>query len=93
MIAYNNSNWSSVYQNLKKARMQWVMIVSVLEKMGAMVRAQGGVYKVVAQLVLLYYRGSLGGDGVDAKSTGGVPPPGGQADHGDDGDTWGGRGV
>ena len=35
----------------------------------------------------------MSGDGGDAEFCGGVPPPGGQADHGDDGDMWGGRGV
>ena len=35
----------------------------------------------------------LGGKGVNSKGPGGVTPPGGQADHRDDGDTWGGRGV
>ena len=29
----------------------------------------------------------------DAEGCEGVPPPGGQADHGDDGDTWGGQVV
>ena len=35
----------------------------------------------------------MGADWGDAKGTVGVTPPGGQADYGDDGDTWGGRGV
>ena len=29
----------------------------------------------------------------DDKGPGGVPPPGGQADHGDNDNTWGGREV
>ena len=32
----------------------------------------------------------MGGDGGNAKGTVGVTPPGGQADHGDYGSTWGG---
>ena len=35
----------------------------------------------------------LGGDGGDAQGPGLIPSPGGQADHRDDGDMWGGRGV
>ena len=35
----------------------------------------------------------MGGEGRDAKFLGGVPSPGIKADHGDDGDMWGGRGV
>ena len=36
-IAYNNSNCAEVYQNLRKARRQWVMVVRVLERIGATV--------------------------------------------------------
>ena len=54
MIAYNNSNWSSVYQNPKKAQRRWVMITKVLSKTGAMVRARGMMYKAVDQSVILY---------------------------------------
>ena len=35
----------------------------------------------------------MGGDGGDAKGPGGVPPPGGQAYHEDDDNTWDKRGV
>ena len=35
----------------------------------------------------------MGYDGVDDQGTGGVQPPGGATDHGDDGKTWGRRGV
>ena len=53
-IAYNNSNWPEVYQNLRKARQRWEMIVRVLVNTVATVQAQGMMYKVVAQSVLLY---------------------------------------
>ena len=53
-ITYHNSNWQLVYQNLDKSRRQGGVIVRVLAKTGAMVRACGMVYKVVTQLVLLY---------------------------------------
>ena len=35
----------------------------------------------------------MGGDRVDAQVPGGVPPPGGTMDHGDDGENWGRRRV
>ena len=53
-IAYNNSNWAVVYQNLRKARSWWGMIARVLAKTVAMVRARGIMYKVVDKLVILY---------------------------------------
>ena len=53
-IAYNNSDWEAVYLNLIKARRRWGIIAMVLEIIGATVRAQGEMYKAVAQLVLLY---------------------------------------
>ena len=59
IITYNNSNWAAVYLNLCKARRRLGVIVRVLEMTGAMVRAQGSMYKVVAQLVLLYGNDSL----------------------------------
>ena len=52
--------------------------------------------------MMLIYGGSVGatvcqreldGEGGDAKLLGGVSPQGGQADHWDDGNTWGGRVV
>ena len=53
-IAYNNNYWLAVYLNLRKERRRWGMIVRVLERTGAMVRARGAMYKVVVQSVLLY---------------------------------------
>ena len=35
----------------------------------------------------------MGGDGGYAKGFGSIPSPVVKVDHGDDGDTWGGRGV
>ena len=48
-IAYNNSDWTAVYQNLEKARRRWGMIARVMVKTGAIVRAQGIMYKSVTQ--------------------------------------------
>ena len=57
-IAYNNSDWTAVYQNLRKAWRWWGTVARVLEITVATVRAQGAMYKVVAQSVLLYARES-----------------------------------
>ena len=48
------SYWLAVYQNLRKARRPWGIIVRVLEKTGATVWARGIMYKAVVQLMLLY---------------------------------------
>ena len=53
-IAYNNSDWLAVYQNLQKSRRQWVMVARVMERTGATVRDRGAMYKSVAQSVLFY---------------------------------------
>ena len=53
-IVYNNSNWAAVYQNVRKSRRRWGMIVRVLENMGETVWSQGVMYKLVAQLVIMY---------------------------------------
>ena len=52
-IAYNNIDWGVVYLNLRKARRWWGMVARLLERTGAMVRAQGDLYKVVMQSVML----------------------------------------
>ena len=53
-IAYNNSDWSAVYQNLRISQRGWRVIVRVLVKTGATARARGMMYKSVARSVLLY---------------------------------------
>ena len=53
-IAYNNSDWAIVYQNLRKARGRWLMIAMVLVNTGSTVQARGVMYKAVIQLMLLY---------------------------------------
>ena len=42
----------ALYQNLKKACRQWVMVAKALTKVGSEVRAM--MYKVVVKTVLLY---------------------------------------
>ena len=53
-IAYNNSDWSVVYQNLKKVHSWWGIITRVLVDTVAAVRDRGVVYKAAAQLLLQY---------------------------------------
>ena len=53
-IAYNNSNWEAVYQNLWKARRLWGMLARLIEKTRATVQSMGVVYKALVQSVLLY---------------------------------------
>ena len=55
-IAYNNSNWAAVYQNLRKARRRWGMVERVMERTGAPVQTWGYMYKAVVQSVILYVR-------------------------------------
>ena len=62
-------------------------------KDGATVRIQGAIYKEVEQLVLFYGRKILIGDRGDDQGPGGVPPPGGARDQGDEGETWSRRRV
>jgi hypothetical protein len=54
ILAYNNSDWPTVYRNLKKAHARWAQIVRVLDKEGASPRAKGFFYKTIVQSVLLY---------------------------------------
>ena len=49
MITYNNRDWPTVYQNLKKAQRRWGMIARVLAKTGATVQARGMIYKAMDQ--------------------------------------------
>ena len=53
-IAYNNSDWSAVYHNLRNAQRRWVMIARVLMKTVSTVRSRGVMYNAVVQLLLLY---------------------------------------
>ena len=53
-VAYNNKNWAALYQNLCKARSQWVMVGKVVSKTGATVQVWGILYKSDVQSVLLY---------------------------------------
>ena len=53
-VVSNNRNWESMYQNLKKAQWNWVMVAKVMTKEGAAVLALTMLYKVLVQKVLLY---------------------------------------
>jgi hypothetical protein len=54
LLASNNSDWPTIYYNLKKAQARWGMISRVLERDGASPKAMGMFYKAVVQAVLLY---------------------------------------
>ena len=54
LIASNNSDWPSIYHNLKKAQARWRMVSRVLIRDGASPAAMGMFYKAVVQAVLLY---------------------------------------
>ena len=68
IVAYNNSDWESLYQNLRKARRWWGMVAEVVMNTRAMVRSRGLLYKAVVKTVLIYER-YLGGGGGRVKST------------------------
>ena len=53
-VAFNNSNWAAVYQNIRKARNWWDMVEKLLKSTGATVRVQVIIYKALVQTVLLY---------------------------------------
>ena len=53
-IAYNNSDWTAVFQNLKKAHIRWGMISRVLMKKGETLRPHVIMYKEETQSVLMY---------------------------------------
>ena len=46
-IAYNNSDWASLYKNLVKVSKRWGMLSRVVEKTGTTERAGEMLYKVV----------------------------------------------
>ena len=54
ILLSNNSDWATLYKNIKKARQQWGKLVRVLKQDGASPRAFGMFYKAVVQSVLLY---------------------------------------
>ena len=54
IIAYNNSDWLVLYQNLRKYCRQWVMVARAMERAGATVRSQVLMYKLLAQSVIFY---------------------------------------
>ena len=53
-IAYKNSDWLALFQNLKKLRRGWGMIERVLTKTGSTMWDRGMMYKAVEQSVLMY---------------------------------------
>ena len=53
-VAYKNSNWVALYQNLQKVQWRWEIVGKVVTMIEATVRARGIMYKAIVQLVLLY---------------------------------------
>ena len=53
-VVYNNSDWASLYHNLKKSQRRWVMVTKVLTKLIVVVRERSNIYKVVFHMVFLY---------------------------------------
>ena len=54
-IYFNNSNWETLYGNLRKAQWRWGMMVKFLVKMGEMVPSRAIMYKALVQTVLIYW--------------------------------------
>jgi hypothetical protein len=54
LLASNNSDWPTLYYNLKKAQKRWGMVARVLVQDGASARCMGLFYKAIVQAVLLY---------------------------------------
>ena len=53
-IAYDNRNCDSLYQNLRKEKRCWVVVLGVLVKVGLTVWVREMFYNSVVQEVLLY---------------------------------------
>jgi Reverse transcriptase (RNA-dependent DNA polymerase) len=54
LLSYTNSDWPTIYHNLKKAQQWWGMVARVLVRDGASPAAMGMFYKGIVQAVLLY---------------------------------------
>ena len=48
-VAYNNSNWEALYQNLRKARRKWVMVGKVVMNTGVTAQERVILYKSAVQ--------------------------------------------
>ena len=53
-VTYNNNDWAALYQNFRKVRRRWGAVANMVTNMVAMVRAQGMLYKLSVQMVLIY---------------------------------------
>ena len=51
---YNNSDWTTLYRNLRKAQKKWGVIEKVMDKTGAPIKSRSMMCKAVVQVVLLY---------------------------------------
>ena len=55
-VANTNSNWESLYHNLRKSRRQWEVVEKVLTGIVVTVQSQAILYRAVVYTVLLYGR-------------------------------------
>ena len=53
-VDFNNSDWSDLYRNMRKAQWWWGVVGKVLTKTGETAQAWAMIYKVVVKTVILY---------------------------------------
>ena len=53
-VAYNNRDWTDLYQNLKNSWKPWGMVMKVLTNIGPEVRAWAMMYTEVVHTVFVY---------------------------------------
>ena len=53
-VDFNNSDWSDLYRNMRKAQWWWGVVGKVMTKTGETVQAWAMIYKVVVKTVILY---------------------------------------
>ena len=47
IVAFNNNDWASLYQNLHKAWSRWGMVAKVLTRTGAMMQTREMLYRAL----------------------------------------------
>ena len=54
IVAYKNSNWADLYQNIRKTHQRWEVVEKVVTNTGSRVQVRGVIYKAVVNVVILY---------------------------------------
>ena len=54
IVAFNNSNWEALYQNLRKPYPRWGIVAELLTRMRETLWEQAMIYKAVVRTELLY---------------------------------------